>query len=267
MSNFKSIDMKTSIKYLFILLISATTTFEAYSQSAREISKGASDACDIKSLEMTATLTIIDNKGRDRIRKTSTALRQFGNTTKTIMKFTAPADVQGTSMLVFDYEEKGDDMWIYLPALRKTRRIISSEKGKSFMGSEFTNADMSRPNMDDFNYEILSTETYEGKECWKIETTCIDEDIEDENGYSKAISWIEKSTSLCHKIEYYDIDGELHKIQKIQKYEKQSSGQYFAFYMEKVNVQNERKSTMTIDKFQEDSTIPESAFTPTMLSK
>ena len=259
--------MKITIKSLLILVALISGSFGAFSQTAREISESASNAIDMKSMEMTATLKIIDNKGRERIRKTSTAIRKFGKTTKTIMKFTAPADVQGTAMLIFDYEDKGDDMWIYLPALRKTRRIVSSEKGKSFMGSEFTNADMSKPNMDDFNYKILATETYEGKECWKIEAICKNEDIEDENGYSKAISWIEKSTKLCHKVEFYDIDGELHKIQKIKKYEKQKSGQYFAFYMEKKNVQNGRKSIMIINKFQENSTLPESAFTPSMLSK
>lgn len=258
--------MKITFKSLLILAAFTSVSFGAFSQSAREIAQSASDAVDIGSLEMTSTLKIIDNKGRERIRETSTAMRKFGNTTKTMMKFTSPADVQGTAMLIFDYEDKGDDMWIYLPALRKTRRIVSSEKGKSFMGSEFTNADMSRPNMDDFDYKILSTETYEGKECWKIETICKDEDIEDENGYSKAISWIEKSTNLCHKVEFYDIDGELLKIQRIKKYEKQESGQYFSFYMEKENMQNGRKSVMIINQFQENSTLPESVFTASMLS-
>lgn len=265
--NYKIIDMKNTIRNLIILAALTISSSGAYSQSAKEISESASNAIDMKSMEMTATLTIVDSKGRERIKKTSTAMRKFGNTTKTIMKFTSPADVKGTSLLIFDYEDKADDMWIYMPALRKTRRIVSSEKGKSFMGSEFTNADMSKPNMDDFDYKILSTETYDGKECWKIETLCKDEDIEDENGYSKSISWVEKSTNLCHKIEFYDIDGELHKIQKIKKYEKQKNGQYFAFYMEKENVQNGRKSIMTINKFQENSSLPESTFSPTMLSK
>ena len=78
--------------------------------------------------------------------------------------FTSPADVRGTAMLIYDYENKDDDMWIYMPAIRKIRRIVSSEKGKNFMGSEFTNADMSKPNMNDFDYRILSSETYSGDE-------------------------------------------------------------------------------------------------------
>jgi outer membrane lipoprotein-sorting protein len=212
-------------------------------------------------------LKIFDAKGRERIRQITTASKKFGEINKTIMKFTAPADVKGTAILIYDYTNKDDDMWIYMPALRKTRRIISSEKGKSFMSSEFTNADMSKPNMNDFNYKILSSETYKGHSCWKIKNACKDEDIEDENGYSKKIVWIEKETYLCHKIEFYDLSGELHKIQSIEQYEKQSNGKYFAFYMKMENTQNGRESIMTINKFQIGSTLTESTFTPAMLEK
>lgn len=103
--------------------------------------------------------------------------------------------------------------------------------------------------------------------CWKIETTCNNEDIEEENGYSKKISWIEKENYLCPKIEFEDLDGELHKIQSNKEYTKQSSSKYFAFYMEKENVQNVRKSALLINRFQKNSTLPESAFTPAMLEK
>ncbi len=259
--------MNNTKKWLSIIAILLITNVGVFSQTALEIIGNATASIDISSMEMTATLKIYDAKGRERVRQTVTATKEFDGVTKTIVKFTAPADVKGTSMLIYDYEKKDDDMWIYLPALRKTRRIVSSEKGKNFMGSEFSNADMSKPNIDNFSYKILSTEIYAGKACWKIETTCNNEDIEDENGYSKKISWIEKESFLCHKIEFYDIDGELHKIQTIKEYRKQNSGKYFAFYMEKENMQNGRKSLMIINQFQENSALQESAFAPTMLEK
>lgn len=262
--------MKQIKKPIRVLLTVATLMIAntiVLSQTAREISEKASNAMEIKSMEMASTLKIIDNKGRERVRKTVNATKEFEGVTKSLVKFTAPADVQGTALLIFDHEDQADDMWIYLPALRKTRRIVSSEKGKSFMGSEFSNADMTKPNLDDFEYQILASETMDGEEFWKIETLCKDEDIEDENGYSKRISWIEKNTFLVHKMEFYDLDGELHKIQYIKDFRLQSEGKYFAFYMEKENVQNGRKSIMIIDQFQAGSSMTESAFTPTMLSK
>ena len=73
---------------------------------------------------------------------------------KRMIRFIEPADVRGTSMLVVDNKNSADEMWIYLPALKKTRRIVTSEKGKSFMSSEFSNADMASPAVSDFNTDI-----------------------------------------------------------------------------------------------------------------
>lgn len=250
---------------LIVLSMLFSTAFLS-AQSARDISEKATDVMEISAMEMVTTLEIYDQKGRVRIRKVATATRKFKDVTKTMIKFLAPADVKGTAMLIYDYENKSDDMWIYMPALRKTRRIVSSEKGKNFMGSEFTNADMSKPDMDDFTYKILSKETFDGRSCWKIEAVCKDEDVEDEYGFSKRISWIEEKTWLVQKIEFYDIDGELHKIQRIKAYKKQPSGKYFAFYMEKKNVQNGRKSVMKVDEFQVNSSMKEAAFAPALLN-
>ena len=187
--------------------------------------------------------------------------------TKTLLKFKAPADVKGIGLLIYDYDEKSDDMWIYLPALRKTRRIVSSEKGKSFMGSEFTNADMSIPNPDDFSYKVLGEESLNSKMCWKIESSCKDEDIEDENGYSRKLSWIDKESSVCYKIEFYDFDNVLHKVQSISEYTPQKNGKYFAYLMEMKNVQNKRTSIMTVNSLTLDSNLSEQSFSPTMLDK
>ena len=66
------------------------------------------------------------------------------------MRFLSPPDVKGTGLLIFDYEENDDDMWLFMPSLRKTRRIVSSEKAKSFMGSEFSYADITPPALNDF---------------------------------------------------------------------------------------------------------------------
>jgi outer membrane lipoprotein-sorting protein len=255
--------MRTTLITFIVLL----TAFTVRAQDAREISKKASDAINLDAMEMVSTLKIISPNGEERVRTLSTATRKFGNVSKMMMKFLEPADVRGTTLLVFDYENKDDDLWIYMPALRKTRRIVSSEKGKNFMGSEFTNADLSKPNLDEFNYKILGEENIDGKQCWKIESTCKTETQEDQYGFSKRISYIEKENYLAHKIEYYDLSGELLRVESINNYKKQSNGSYFAFNMEMKNVQNNRRSVMTIDKFQLGSNLTEAQFTPAMLEK
>ncbi|MBA7694142.1 hypothetical protein ES703_102749 [subsurface metagenome] len=107
--------------------------------SAKQIMDRSFEATKLKGSEAVSTMTIIDSKGRDRVRRIAqvTKLYNSGDTEKKLIRFLSPADVKGTGLLTFDYKVKDDDMWLYMPALRKTRRIISSEKGKSFMGSDY----------------------------------------------------------------------------------------------------------------------------------
>lgn len=250
-----------------LILLACVLSFTCFvsSQTGQEISKKSLDAIEVGSMEMISTIHIRDAKGNDRVRQITSASKTFGDVTKMLIKFIAPSDVKGTAILVFDYKKKNDNMWIYMPALRKVRRIVSSEKGKSFMGSEFTNADMSNPTISDFEYTTLGSETYEGKNCWKIESKCMTEAIQNENGFSKRISFIDKTNYLCYKVEYYDFNGKLHRVQSIENYKKQQNGKYFAYKMTMENVQTKRKSEMNIDKFQIGSQLPESAFAPTAI--
>jgi outer membrane lipoprotein-sorting protein len=257
-------NMKT--KGMF-MIIATLLPAAGIAQTAREISEKAMDVIEYASMEMVSTLKIFDARGSERVRRVTMATRKFGETNKTMIRFISPADIKGTAMLIYDYKNTADDMWIYMPALRKTRRIVSTEKGKNFMGSEFTNADMSKPNMNEYQYKILGTENYEGKLCWKIESACINEAVAGENGFSKKVSYIEKATYLCHKVEYYDSQGTLLKTQFIRQYKKQPDGKYFAYQMEMKNEQNGRRSIMIIDQFQVGSKLPESAFTAAMLEK
>lgn len=257
--------MKT--KLILIAILSLSILSIAKSQTARDIAEKASDAINFKSMEMVSTLKIYDNKNNMRTRQVATATKKIANTTKTLIKFLSPADVKGTSLLIYDYENESDAMWIYIPALRKTRRIVSSEKGKSFMGSEFSNADMSKPNLDDFVYKNLGTETINGVTCWKIESKCKNEDIEDENGFSRKVAYIDKNSYLTYRVEYYDFDDELLKIMTFSDYRKQSNGGYFAYKMEMQNVQSGRKSVMEVDKFQLGSNLSEADFAANALGK
>ncbi len=248
---------------IFVLILSN----QIMAQDAKEIIKESQNAIDIGAMQMDVTLKIYDTRGRERIRKLTTSTGIFGEVTKTLLRFQEPADVKGTSLLIYDYDNQADDMWIYLPALRKNRRVVSSERGSSFMGSEFSNADMSVPAANDFEYKLLADESLDGKLCWKIETRCKSEDIEDDYGYHRKMCWIDKETFLCHKVEFYDLDNELFKVQLIRDYRKQGNGSYFAFEMEMRNCKNDRKSLMIVDKLVSGVKMNESNFSPSKLSK
>ncbi len=254
-------------KIVIIIAIFVLALFTTNAQDAREIAIKSGNAINPESMEMSATLNIHDGRGNIRTRQIANATKRFGETVKTLIRFVAPPDVSGTTMLIHDYENRGDDMWIYLPAMRNTRRIVSSERGRSFMGTEFSNADMTKPNHDDFHYKLLGSETINGKECWKIEAESKNAEVEQENGFAKRIAYIDKQDFLSYKVEYYDKADKMFKVMTVSDYREIAPGLFFAFYMEMENLNNGRRSEIIIEQFQLGSKLNERDFSVASLGE
>jgi outer membrane lipoprotein-sorting protein len=251
------------------IVLALLLSISASAQDAREIIKKSLDAVKVSSFESVSTLIITDTKGNQRIRTSSMASMSLDDgTEKRIIKFVSPAEVRGTGILIFDYPEKSDDMWIYLPALRKTRRIVSKEKSKSFMGSEFSNANLTAPGLDDFTYTLLGKEEYEGKMCYMVESRPVNSDLEDEYGYRKSVSWVDENNYLVYQIHYADYDGNLFKTitnSDFQELDK-AKGRYMVTGMKAINHQNNRSSEMRMEQVAVTTTDP-SYFTVAFLEK
>src|SRR5512136_192403 len=126
----------------------------AQQTDAGQIMNKSRDMSMVGSMSGTINLSIVEKNGAARNRTIAMTTKSYQDgLEKRFIKFIEPADVRGTAMLVIDNKDISDEMWIYLPALKKTRRIVSSEKGKSFMSSEFSNADMASPSISDFTYK------------------------------------------------------------------------------------------------------------------
>lgn len=239
--------------------------------SAKDIMLRSNESGKLEGVEEMATLLIMDEKGNTRERKFSVASKTYkkDDVKKTIMRFLSPADVKGTSILTFDYDKKDDDMWLYMPALRKTRRIVSSEKSKNFMGSEFTNADITTPNLEEYTFKNLGSETVGDVDCWKIEIVPISENIASDYGYSKKISLIGKKDYIVRHTAYYDLDGQLLKemdVSEVRLLDK-ANQKYQAIKSQMKNKQNGRMSMFTIDKIVNNPNVKDSYFTTQYLEK
>lgn len=233
-----------------------------FAQDPQDIVRKSIDAVSFQGFELKTTLFIYDNKGNQRQRTVLTSSIQNGDVTKTVSKFIAPAEVSGTSILIHDYDNKPADMWIYLPSTRKVRRIAGSERKGSFMGSEFTNGNLSRPDMKEYAYKLLGSENHGGKDCYKIEITGKTPEIAKMDGYFKQNSWIDKSLNLCLKTSYYDQKGKLLKTQLFKDYKKQANGKFFCYIMEMKNEVNGRSSIIDTKSFSIGSGKKDKAFAP-----
>lgn len=258
--------MKTILIPAFICAI---LTVPVSGQDPVEIIRKSRDAVQIASFEAVSTLTITDSRGNQRIRQSSMASKSFeDNTEKRIIRFISPAEVKGTGILIFDYEDRDDDMWIYLPALRKTRRIVSSEKSNSFMGSEFSNADMTAPSLEDFQYKLLGSEKMHDVECWKIKSVPVSMDKEDEYGYSRSVRWIGKNDYIARRSDNFDYsDALIKRIETVEfKLLDESAGKYMVTEMVAENFRNGRSSRMKMDRIEITET-DENYFTVTYLER
>ncbi len=161
--------------------------------------------------EAVIKMTVLGEGGQAREREISMATKLYdgGKTEKRIYRFLSPADVQGTGILVYDYEAKPDDVWIYLPALRKTRRVVSTQRAQSFMGSEFSYGDLNIPSLDDFNYTLVKEEPMAGEPYYVIDLVPKTKEIAEAEGYSKKTYWVSKAKMAVLRGLYYDKDGKL----------------------------------------------------------
>ncbi|MGD8537701.1 MAG: outer membrane lipoprotein-sorting protein [Candidatus Aminicenantes bacterium] len=262
------------IKLLALLICVCVCSYPLYAQEdldAKEIVDRAFKAIKATGIEAISTLTIIDSKGRERIREIAMVSKLYdnGETEKRLIRFLAPGDVKGTGLLTFDYEKKDDDMWLFMPALRKTRRIVSSEKSKNFMGSEFSYADMTPPSLDDFMYNLLGDSEAEGVACWEIEIIPVDDDVADENGFSKRVIHIEKDIFVIRKAVYFDLDGELHKELNVKEVREVDpvNNKYRYIHMVMTNTQNDRKSIMRVKELQFNPNVKDEYFTTRYLER
>jgi len=245
---------------------------EAESKSTgKEIIQKSQDVSQLKGMEAISEMTIIDKKGRSRIRKIAQISKLYdnGNLEKKLVRFLAPADIKGTGLLTFDYKNKDDDIWLFMPALRKSRRIVSSEKAKNFMGSEFSYADMTPPNLEDFNFQNLGTEEVEGVICHKIKMTPKKEDIADENGFSQKIPFIDVKIFVIRKAVYHDLSGELHKILMVKEVKEidKENHKYRPTHLIMENKQNGRKSILKMNQIKYSPKLEDKYFTVRYLEK
>ncbi len=159
---------------------------------AREIMQKVEDRDDGDNITSDMEMILIDRHKKKRIRQMMSYEKDKGEDTLSLLFFKYPADVKNTGFLTYDYDEYGkdDDQWLYLPALRKTKRIASTDKDGSFMGSDLNYSDMTSRDLEDYDYTILKEDEVRGQKVWVIQSIPRSKDVIDETGYKKRILYV-----------------------------------------------------------------------------
>ena len=168
-----------------------------------------------------------------------------GDGDKSISQFLLPADVRGTMMLTWTHKKKDDDQWLFLPSIKRTKRISSSSKSASFMGSEFSYEDLGSQEVEKYTHKLIKEENNkDGLSMWLIERTPKNK----KSGYKRLKTWIIKKYNNPFKVEYYDRKNELLKTAVFSEYREYKVGGKSLWRANKihmVNIQTGKKSTIT----------------------
>lgn len=186
-----------------------TTSLFADDAKARGIMEKVDARDDGKTLEQDMLMILIDKNGKKRIRDIKSYGKDFGEDEHRIMFFKSPADVKNTSFLTYDYDaaDKDDDQWLYLPALKKVKRIPSADKSGSFMGSDFSYFDMTDRDLEDYDFKFIKDTKVYGKDAWMIESLPRNKKTIKESGYTKTLAIIRKDNYVVVRAINYMKNG------------------------------------------------------------
>ncbi len=202
-------------------------------------------------------MLLIDKRGKKRMRSMISATKDFGNLSKNLIRFNSPADIENTGFLSWGNEDRDDDQFLYLPALRRVRRIVSKQKSNRFVNTDYTYEDMQKRKVEEDHHRLLRDERFKDYDCWVLES--IPKKPKDSQ-YGKTISWIIKDIFIPIKREYYDKKDRLIKTSLGRKIKK-TDGIYTVMESEMRNFKRKHRTLMKTDSIRYNTGIPDEVFT------
>ncbi len=209
------------LRFLAGILVAALVSVAGWAETAEE--KGLAIAREANQrdtgwgdYETTATMILRNSHGDESNRELRIRyLEGESDGDKSLVIFDLPADVKGTALLTFSHKTEPDDQWLYLPALKRVKRISSSNKSGPFMGSEFAYEDLTSQEIEKYTYKYLRDESLDGLPCFVIERVPLDP----KSGYTRQVVWLDKDEYRIQKVEFYDRKDALLKTLSVGEYQ------------------------------------------------
>lgn len=267
---FPSIPYRMHLAGILVTSLIFLLPFTAHSQTAEE--KGLAIAMEADrrndgfgdtTADMTMTLRNKQGKESTRVIRSKT-LEVVDDGDKSLSIFDTPRDVQGTAFLSFSHKVGDDEQWLYLPALKRVKRINSRNKSGSFMGSEFAYEDIASQEVEKYTYKYLREETLNGIPCYVNESYPVDKR---NSGYTKRITWLDKDEYRLQKVEFYDRKKSLLKTLIASEYQQYLGKFWRAGRMEMMNHQTGKSTTLIWTNYKFKTGLTDKDFNSTSLKR
>ncbi len=248
-------------KYLLIFGLLLLTSV-LWAQTGLDIIRMAENRPSPESSLAEMEMRLKNSRGQERVRSMEMAEGDFGGLQYSLIRFTAPSDVRGVGLLSIEQENDEDLQWLYMPALKRSRRISSSGKSDSFMGSDFTYEDLENTAPDKGQHTKIGTDVVNGRQCWVVET------VPEDRAYSRVVQWIGQESKISWKAEFYEL-GSGERLLKTLTVE--SAEQIDGYWIEKrlvmKNVQTGHSTTLIRSRIDLDPGLEKSDFSVRSLER
>jgi len=251
--------------FICILFLSPLVKGKAVASplTGRDIMVMVDQAPDGDDRRSTIEMVLINRRNKKRVRMMSSFGKDYGKDTKKLMGFKKPMDIKGTSFLSWEYDDpsRDDDKWLYMPALRKVRRISGASTNDYFMGSDFTYDDMGDRNVDEDDHTLIGEETMGGYACWKIKSI----PKEDDSLYDEKIVWVSQKALKPIKAEYYDAQGliKTYTVEDLREHQ----GFWTVFKMKMENHREKHTTLMTLSNLEYNTGVDNGFFSVNTISR
>ncbi len=216
---------------------------------------------NLEGAQMQMGMLLKDRRGKKRERTMFTKTLQIKGLNKTLTRFTAPPDVAGTSFLFIERKDRDDDQFMFLPALKIVKRIAGSQKNASFMGSDFTYADLESRDLEDATHKRMADDKVGKSACYQIEAI-----PKKREAYSRLVTWIRKKDSVFMRTKFFDTKGKLVKVLKIREVKKVGKSKV-PTRLKLSNKQTGHSTLLVITNIKIRTDLPETDFTVRALKK
>ena len=253
-----------------LLLLASRWAHAETPDDAAALMQKSLDSTKAQASVSSATFTLVAPDGSTRRRLTTgyTKLQANGIDNMRVVQFLAPADIKGTATLLVEHADREDDLWVYLPALRKVRRLTASNKKDSFFGTEFSYGDMIGHKIADWTHRRLREETLDQTPCDVIESTPKSDAARADSGYSRRLTWVRQDNHAPVRVDAWDLAGQpLKRLQFAELRPAGTAGAWQPMRMTAENLQTGHRTLIELTRFEADLALDAQRFTPRALEQ
>jgi hypothetical protein len=240
--------MQTSVRGLFVVLLSCLP-FTALAQDAQELMRQSDVRHRVPTEREKATMVLQPEKGEQRSLKFETVYSRDNSAGDRMkLRFSAPADINGTALINVGRKKEGDDeQWLYLPSFKKTRRLGNAELGDRFVNSDVFYEDLKQRKVDDFKYTLLRSEKLKDQECYVLEGVPANPAVAKDTPYGKVQVWLRKDVLVMVKQRFFDKNLKPWKEAEYGNLKAVTKEAWRPWLISLVDVQRKHRTVMTVE--------------------